>query len=221
MKTTCLFLTVLFFVSNLLLPNVSVPDYTEWSLPEDAKFRLGKGTIKKITLSPDGTLLAVASSIGVWIYGVHTGEELVLLTGHTGDVTSVAFSSDGSTLASGSADSTVRLWEVSTGTHLKTLKGHAGGVTSVCFSPDGHTLASASRDETIRLWRVAYGTHLKTLTGHKQEYFRPYSFSVAFSSDGKTLASSRGKEIYLWDAVSGVRRKNPPRADRSCQRYCL
>ena len=203
MKTTFLFLTTLFLLFTVFLPNMSLADYTEWNLPEGAITRLGKGTIKDLKLSPDGTLLAVASSIGVWIYDAHTGEELVLLTRRTEGVTSVAFSSDGSTLASGSEDSTIHLWEVSTGRHLKTLKGHKWEVVSVCFSPDGKTLASASFDGTIRLWGVTYGVHLRTLE------VKPNSipFSVAFSGDGQTIVSAVDKEIYLWNAVSGEQHK--------------
>ena len=61
------------------------------------------------------------------------------LTGHTGQVNSVAFSPDGGTLASGSYDNTIRLWDGVTGAHKNTLTGHTRGVTSVAFSPDGGT----------------------------------------------------------------------------------
>ena len=54
-------------------------DYTRWNLPEGAKVRLVPGTINDIQFSPDSTQLAVASSIGIWIYDAHTGEELNLL----------------------------------------------------------------------------------------------------------------------------------------------
>ena len=144
MKTTLTSL-ILFTLFSL---SAFAQDYTGWGLPDGAKARLGKGSIREVQYSPDGARLAVAGSIGIWLYDARTGAELSLLTGHTGEITSVAFSPDGRTLASasGSGDATVRLWDAVTGAHLRTLHGHTGRVESVAFSPNGRTLASGSSD---------------------------------------------------------------------------
>ena len=80
-------------------------------LSEGAKASLGKGPIEDIAYSPDGARLAVANSIGLWLYDMHTAE-VVQLKGHTGVVNSVAFAPDGATLASGSRDKTIRFRDV-------------------------------------------------------------------------------------------------------------
>ena len=80
------------------------------------------------------------------------------LAGHSSSVESVAFSPNGKTLASGSADDddTIKLWDVATGENIETLKGHTSAVESVVFSPDGKTVASASMDKTVKLWDVRH-----------------------------------------------------------------
>ena len=155
MKTTVTLL-ILFTLFSL---NTFAQDYTQLNLPEGAKVRLGKGGIYDIAYSPDGTRLAVAGSIGIWLYDTVTHQEIALLTGHTRRVNSVSFSPDGRTLASGSGDNTIRLWDGVTGAHLRTLTGHTSNVLSVSFSPDGRTLASGSWDDTIRLWDGVTGAH--------------------------------------------------------------
>ena len=97
-------------------------DFSQWSLPEDAKKRVGKGWVAEIKYSPDGTRLAAASSIGIWIYDTATFEEVALLSAHTEEVTALAYSSSGNVLASGSWDTTIRLWDPETGESLQTLR---------------------------------------------------------------------------------------------------
>lgn len=118
---------------------------------------------------------------------------LCTLTGHTALVYGVAFSSDGQTLVSGSADTTIKVWNLSTGKERRTLTGHTAFVYSVAFSADGQTLASGSADTTVKLWNPHTGELLRTLT----EYSRGV-MSVAFSPDGQTLASGSDNTIKLW-----------------------
>ena len=194
MKSTQFSILTVLVIFSLFSLNVFAQDYTQFSLPEGAKARLGKGWISgDIAYSPDGARLAVASSIGIWLYDTATHQEVALLKGHTDDVISVAFSPDGSTLAGGSEDWTVRLWDAVMGQEKATLTGHTGGVNSVAFSPDGSTLASGSWRQ-VRLWDAVTGQEKATLTRHAGSVY-----SVAFSPDGGTIASgSESGTIILW-----------------------
>ena len=121
------------------------------------------------------------------------------LNGQRGVAWSVAFSPDGSLLASASEDKKVRLWDARSWKLTRTLDGHEEGVNSVAFSQDGKIIASASNDKTVKLWDAQNASTLKTLTGHTDEvYF------VAFSPDSRLLASAaKDKTIKLWNTQSG------------------
>ncbi|MCF3184736.1 trypsin-like peptidase domain-containing protein [Streptomyces polychromogenes] len=132
-----------------------------------------------------------------------TGDPLLqVLRGHDGEVSSVAFSPDGRTLASASSDQSVLLWNVTTGKARPALTGHTKGVESVAFSPDGLTLATSSDDKTVQLWDVATGRNRATLAGHRDEVY-----AVAFSPDRHTLATgSADNTVRLWDTTAHTTR---------------
>jgi WD40 repeat protein len=127
------------------------------------------------------------------------GFELVVNWAEQKKVWSVAYSPDGSTLASESTDRTIKLWDVASGRVRRTLSGHRERVLSIAFAPDGSTLASGSLDGTIKFWDLASGMSLRTFSEYK-DYVR----SVVFLPDGSTLAlGSDENPITLRDLETG------------------
>ena len=160
-------------------------DYSGVNLPDGAIARLGKGGVsyddRGIAFSPDGSRLAMATSMGVWLYDAKTFDEIALLTGHKEAVTAVAFSPDGTKLASVSGfhfPGILKLWDVETGQNIDTFQVERGSTDSVSFSPDGKMLAWADR-----LWEVETGQQLDIPLDRTL-------FEVVFSPDGKILAGT-------------------------------
>ena len=122
------------------------------------------------------------------------------LTGHTGDIHSVACSPDGKTAASGSWE--VMLWDLTTGKNIASLHGHTGWISSLAFSPDGKMLVSGgggNDDITVRLWDMATMENIAIFKGHREGVA-----TVAFSPDGKTIASGSWDDtIKLWNIATG------------------
>ncbi|WP_314175708.1 WD40 domain-containing protein [Streptomyces winkii] len=121
------------------------------------------------------------------------------LVGHENPLTRLAISPDGTWLATGSADATVRIWDVASGEMLHALLGHESPVLAVAISPDGTWLATSAHQDAVRIWDSATGREIRVLTDREI-----LVESVAISPDGTWLATgSRDGTVRIWDVASG------------------
>jgi WD40 repeat protein len=166
-------------------------------------------SVMTIALSPDGYHLASGyEDQNIRLWNLSTEQCVETLRGHSNRIWSVTFNPqsinednniDEITLASGSADRTIKLWNVQTGHCFKTLLGHSNSVWQVNFSPDGQHLVSCSFDQTVKLWDVSTGTCLKTFEGHTGAVA-----SVIYSPDHQHLISCGfDQTIRIWHVVTG------------------
>jgi WD40 repeat protein/uncharacterized caspase-like protein len=171
---------------------------------------------KSVALSPDGKSIATAHTetivMGdkpprqiIELWNVMTGKVFLTLTGHTDSVSSLAFSPNGTLLASGGEDKTIRFWSLTTGKMIRTLKD-SGSVMAIAFSPDGKNLVSnevegTGPNEAITIWDVAAGNEGRKLI--EQESCQYCQASFAFSPHKKTLVISLGGTITFWQVPTG------------------
>ncbi|MGA4544250.1 alpha/beta fold hydrolase [Uniformispora flossi] len=156
-----------------------------------------RGGVRALAFSPDGTVLAVGTEKGLWLWDPVNGNALGgPLTGHKGMVNTVVFSPDGTLLATAGEDKSVCLRDPGTGTLLgapfKATK--ATTVFAAAFSPDS-TLLATSGDGVVRLWDPRAGVQVGTIT-------TGYVRTMAFSPDGSLLATGGGpneRVVRLWD----------------------
>jgi WD40 repeat protein len=184
-------------------------------------FLRGAGSpLGSVVFSPDGNRIAgggcattnvtsVCTEGAVQVWDVKTQRQVgPTWKGHHGEVTSVTFNTDGSTLASGSSDETVILWNTITGQRRRELQvAHTvpglvrpyNAVESLAFSPDGRRLAAGTASGLVYVWDAITGQPLDPFdTGA-----RAVIWSIAFSPDGRLLAAgSADTTIYVWNVVT-------------------
>jgi WD40 repeat protein/flagellar biosynthesis GTPase FlhF len=173
------------------------------------------GAVNSVRFSPDGRSLASGGSdktVIVWTLLKKEGgappsldwvvgsKGAVTLKGHTKDVWSVAFSSDGRSLASGGDDGLIKVWDFEAQASEQLPVEHPTSVRSVATSPDGKTFATGA-GRLVKFWDASTHKELASF-----EDFGEAVWSVAFSPDGRVLAAGgQGKVVKLWDVTSRQR----------------
>ena len=201
MKTTVTLIVILF---TLFFLNTFIQADTTWGLPEGATARLGKGIIRDIAYSPDGAQLAVATTVGIWIYDAETYEARSLIAT---PASNIAYSPDGSTLA-GAHGGHLTLWDAVTTTRIKTLShdrdGYTSNIHSIAYSPDGTKIAVGDNRGGL-LWNVETDTLIATLDRDA------YIIAIVFSPDGRTIAAASRRwgdsPLNLWSGITGTFQK--------------
>lgn len=182
------------------------------ALRMDELFRFGRGTISEIAIRPDGAVLAVASTLGVWLYDMDSLALLHSLEGQGRGSVSVAWSPDGNLLASSDKDGTIQVWN-GEGKIVQTLEGQLipgaesfwywdGNQPNLAWSPDGNRLAAGKQDGRVLIWNVTSGEMIETLDGYLK-----FVSGMAWSPDGNRLSFGGANDdvgiVWLWSPGSG------------------
>jgi WD40 repeat protein len=167
------------------------------------------GAIEGVAWSPDGKhIVSGSQDHTAVVWDAHSGTSLLTYTGHSDSVERVAWSPDGKRIASASYDQTVQVWDAQSGKTLLTYKGHQAPVWAVAWSPDGKRIASGTgaagihgpvtSDNSVQVWDAQSGKTLLTVADASGQ-----SYAVAWSPDGKRIASGDGQSVRVWEATTG------------------
>ena len=175
-----------------------------------------QATLELDGTSPERSVLLALEAVEKYPYTWQAEQALALIvhefrlryivTGHRNTIEDVAWSPDGSKLATTGKDGTLRIWDAQSRKELVNISAHLGfsagftlGVEELAWSPDGTRIATAGLDKTAKVWDVATGQEIATFAGHSDEVW-----SVTWSQDGRWIASaSKDGTVKVWDAKTG------------------
>jgi WD40 repeat protein len=179
---------------------------------------LGPGMMadRAIAFSPDGKSLVAArntlSAKGVFVLSIWdatSGKEIAVMPEdpehieHTGIITALTFSPDGLTLATASMDHSIRVWDFTKRQLIAALRRHLNEVMAVAFAPDGQSRVSGSRGGSVKIWPMR--------GKHKEDFLGGFSRPLAFSQDGRTLASlTQTNSVLLFNLETGESEQQLP-----------
>jgi RNA polymerase sigma factor (sigma-70 family) len=171
----------------------------------------GSTTLSAVAFAPDGRTYAAGcddygpeppSPLPIWLYDAATGERRREFSGHDKKVTALAFVAAGRQIASLGGDGVIRIWDAATGAKLRELTRPQCKLESLAATPDGRIVATGAeaRDgkAPVYVWNVSSSQLVHTLDGHTGTVK-----ALAFSADGRTLATTGEAVVRLWDVASG------------------
>lgn len=169
------------------------------ALPGEEVIRLGRGEAQAAMFSPNGSLLAVGTNLGLWLYNAADLAATPTLMIRDITITSVEFNPTSDRVVISRSNNTAEVYDVATGSLLLTLTGHTGVVNHASYSPDGTRIVTASDDNTARMWNAATGAIQGIMTDHTADVRTAY-----FSPDNSKIVSAGEDFARLFDASTSA-----------------